>query len=66
MDSTVKLWSTEYAFPLRVLVGHERDVDVVKYHPNANYLATGSSDKTVRLWSHSDARMVSHQFCSLF
>ena len=26
------------------------DVDVVSWHPNGHYLATGSSDHTVRLW----------------
>ena len=30
----------------------------VKFHPNCNYLATASADKTVRLWSHADAKMV--------
>ena len=27
-------------------------------HPNSNYLATGSSDMTVRLWSVQDGRSV--------
>ena len=30
--------------------GHVADVDVVEWHPNGHYLATGSSDHTVRLW----------------
>lgn len=25
-------------------------LQVVKFHPNGNYLGTGSSDRTVRLW----------------
>ena len=58
MDRTAKLWHLEYTHPLRVYAGHEQDVDVVKFHPNCNYIATAGSDKTIRLWSHSDANMV--------
>ncbi|CAM8958641.1 unnamed protein product [Rhodiola kirilowii] len=36
--------------PLRILAGHLSDVDCVRWHENCNYIATGSSDKTVRLW----------------
>ena len=62
MDRTAKLWHIEYTHPLRVYAGHEQDGDVVKFHPNCNYVATGGSDKTIRLWSHSDAKMVSFEF----
>jgi WD40 repeat protein len=58
MDRTAKLWHLEYTFPLRVYAGHEKDVDVVRFHPNCNYLATAGADKTIRLWSHADAKMV--------
>ena len=30
----------------------------VRFHANGNYLATGSSDSTVRLWSVQDAQPV--------
>lgn len=30
--------------------GHSSDVDVVAWHPNSHYVATGSGDRTVRLW----------------
>ena len=30
--------------------GHYTDVDVVRWHPNGNFLGTGSTDRTVRLW----------------
>ncbi len=58
MDRTARLWHPEYTFPVRVYAGHERDVDSVGFHPNCNYLATGSVDRTVRMWSHADAKMV--------
>lgn len=30
--------------------GHTSDVDMVRWHPNCHYIASGSSDRTVRLW----------------
>lgn len=36
--------------PLRRRPGHASDVDVVAWHPNSHYVATGSADRTVRLW----------------
>lgn len=58
MDRTAKLWHLEYRYPVRIFAGHEKDVDVVRFHPNCNYFATGSIDKSVRLWSYADAKMV--------
>jgi len=49
-DKTVKLWTTEQSSCLRVFVGHFSDVDCVAFHPNSNYVASGSSDRSVRLW----------------
>ena len=66
MDRTAKLWHIEYTHPLRVYAGHEQGVDVVKFHPNCNYVATGGSDKTIRLWSHSDAKMVSLEMMNFY
>lgn len=33
-------------------------MDCVAWHPNCNYILTGSSDKTVRMWSYTDAQCV--------
>ena len=44
--------------PLRIFAGHLSDVDCVRFHPNHNYLATGSSDKTVRLWDVQSGKCV--------
>lgn len=41
---------TDRTYPLRIFAGHASDVDVVQWHPNCQYIATGSSDKTVRMW----------------
>eukprot|EP00891_Asterochloris_glomerata_P003035 jgi/Astpho2/3035/Aster-03343 len=63
-DRTARLWSTERAQPLRILAGdnckeligarrragHQADVDVVRWHPNSHYVASGSTDSSIRLW----------------
>ena len=33
-------------------------MDCVSWHPNCNYILTGSLDKTVRMWSYTDAQCV--------
>jgi transcription initiation factor TFIID subunit 5 len=65
-DRTARLWSTDRISALRVYAGHLSDVDVrtivlvspsylifmqcLQFHPNSLYIATGSSDRTARLW----------------
>lgn len=46
----------ERAQPLRMLVGHHSDVSTVRWHPNSHYVATGSHDRTVRLWDVRDGK----------
>jgi len=35
---------------MRIFAGHLADVDSIEFHPNSNYIATGSTDRTVWLW----------------
>jgi WD40 repeat protein len=64
-DNTVRLWSFDRLFPLRVYCGHNADINCVAFHPNGSYIATGSSDSTIRLWSVQSAEclrlFVGHQ-----
>lgn len=48
--SPYRLWATDHHQPLRIFAGHLSDVTCTRFHPNSNYLATGSADRTVRLW----------------
>ncbi|KAF3843994.1 hypothetical protein F7725_016042 [Dissostichus mawsoni] len=44
------LWATDHYQPLRIFSGHLADVTCTRFHPNSNYVATGSSDRTIRVW----------------
>lgn len=49
-DRTACLWSPERSSPVRRFVGHMSDVETIAFHPNATMVATGSLDRTVRVW----------------
>jgi len=48
--------------PIRIFSGHLSDVEAIEFHPNSHYLATGSSDKQIRLWSVLDGECVRIMF----
>ncbi|VDO03523.1 unnamed protein product [Rodentolepis nana] len=50
-DRTARLYACDHApQPLRIFSGHKSDVTAVAFHPNVNYLATGSADRAVRIF----------------
>lgn len=50
-DRTARLYACDHApHPLRIFTGHKADVTAVAFHPNINYLGTGSADRAVRLF----------------
>ncbi|XP_046582912.1 transducin beta-like protein 3 [Haliotis rubra] len=62
-DSTLKLWSIESASSTDGLTeltcraterGHEKDINCVTVAPNDKFIATGSQDKTAKLWKASN------------
>ncbi|MEW5311607.1 MAG: hypothetical protein WDW38_003307 [Sanguina aurantia] len=59
-DKTARIWCTERPNAIRILAGHQADVDVVRWHPNCHYVATASSDRTVRLWDVASGTCVRH------
>ncbi|KAK6116269.1 hypothetical protein DH2020_049991 [Rehmannia glutinosa] len=66
-DSTIKLWDVDGGRVLHSLDGHSsfqsRDpVYSVAFSPNGEYLASGSLDKCVHIWSVKEAKIVK-TFC---
>lgn len=63
-DRTVKIWSVETGETVGVLRGHRRGVWTVKFAPedtpqiqgsgSRGLIATGSGDKTIKIWSLTD------------
>ncbi|KAG7164223.1 Transcription initiation factor TFIID subunit 5-like 2 [Homarus americanus] len=53
-DRTGRLWATDHHQPLLIFAGHFSDVDVVQFHPNSNYVASGpviaASDFGIAKW----------------
>ena len=49
-DSTIKLWDVATGKERATLKGHKHDVMSVAYSPDGKTLASGSADKTIKLW----------------
>jgi WD40 repeat protein len=58
-DSTARLWCTDRKTPVRIFAGHcSENINTVTWHPNCNYILTGSDDKTVRMWDVQSGKCV--------
>ncbi|KAF8410137.1 hypothetical protein HHK36_002659 [Tetracentron sinense] len=57
-DSTIKLWDPELGSLLYSLIGHRNHVYSVAFSPNGEYLASGSLDKCVHIWSLKEHKIV--------
>lgn len=50
MDRTARVWASDQYQSLKLYTEHLSDVECICFHPNSNYLATGSSDRTIRIY----------------
>ncbi|XP_062158453.1 WD40 repeat-containing protein HOS15-like [Alnus glutinosa] len=57
-DSTIKLWDVELGRLICSLNGHRDPVYSVAFSPNGEYLASGSMDKCMHIWSVKEAKIV--------
>lgn len=52
----IKLWDVSTGKEILVLTGHTQDVKSVSLSPDSKLLASGSSDKTIKLWYLNDLK----------
>jgi len=61
-DTTLKAWKIDYdtdtMSSVRTEIAHEKDVNCVCVAPDDQLLATGSQDKTAKLWDRRDLSLV--------
>ena len=50
-DSTVRLWDVDRGLCIHTLTRHQEPVYSVAFSPDGKYLASGSFDKCVHIWS---------------
>jgi len=53
-DRSVIFWNAETGEPYLVMKGHENSVVQLASGHSSRIFATGSEDKTVRVWSYSE------------
>ena len=53
-DGTIRGWAAAQALPLLPLSGHGGPVVTIRWSPDGTQLATGSFDRTARLWRSVD------------
>ncbi|CAL5366831.1 unnamed protein product [Camellia sinensis] len=56
-DSTVKLWDVELGRLICSLNGHRDPVYSVAFSPNGEYLASGSLDRSLHIWSLKEGKI---------
>ncbi|CAB4061371.1 TBL1 [Lepeophtheirus salmonis] len=57
-DSTVRLWDVERGSCLHTLTRHQETVSSVAFSPDGKFLASGSYDKFVYIWSTVNGKLV--------
>jgi transcription initiation factor TFIID subunit 5 len=53
LDKTLRVWTQDHISYVRMMIGHDSNVNRLTWHPNGAYVFSASdhADKTVRMWS---------------
>lgn len=55
-DKVIKIWDASNGDILRTLKGHTQGISDVAWAPDGKYIASGSDDKSVKIWSLDEVR----------
>ncbi len=56
-DATIRIWETTTGKHLRTLEGHLAGISTIAWSPDSKTLASGSDDKSIRLWDVATVRV---------
>ena len=50
-DRTIRIWDVKSCCSIKTFIGHTKAINSVVYSPCGKYIASGSSDKTIKIWN---------------
>ena len=50
----MKIWNVEAGHEVKTLTGHTNNVNSIAFSSDSQYIASGSSDYTVKIWKVED------------